>query len=111
VTGALSLREKQALFVQLLARFIEFAYSRPGVTLTLGEGYRSDGHGHMAGSLHYVKLAQDLNLFVDGHYITDGDHPQWQELGKFWEGLDDRCRWGGRFSDANHVSIAHDGKA
>jgi len=119
------LREKQSFFVRLVGRLIEYAYLR-GFELTFGEAsvasprmvwdleerrkvYREDA-AHMEGSLHYKRLAIDLNLFVDGVWISQGDHPAWTELGEFWEAQDDRCTWGGRFKDANHFSMGHGGK-
>lgn len=67
----------------------------------------------MVDSLHHKRLAQDLNLFVKGKYVTNGSHPAWKVLGEYWEALDPLCRWGGRFrsGDANHVSIAWKGRA
>lgn len=117
----MSLREKQSLLVKCLGKFIDYATSQ-GYELTLGESYittpRKTRNGlvmedgvHMPGSLHYVRLALDINLFVNGEYITDGSHPAWLELGAFWESLDPLCRWGGRFRDANHLSLAHGGRA
>lgn len=96
--------------MKYLSMLIEYTYSL-GHELTLGEGYVSSGKGHMAGSLHYIRLAQDLNLFVGGKYIT-GAHPVWDQLGKYWLSLDPLCAWGGNFSskDYNHVSLAHGGK-
>lgn len=120
VTGK-SLRELQSLFVVCLGDLIRYAASK-GYGLTLGEGYiqtpRKTRTGrvvedgvHMAKSLHYSRLALDLNLFVDGAFITNGEHAAWLELGAFWEALDQLCRWGGRFQDANHFSMAYQGRA
>ena len=107
-----TLLEKQQLFCKLLARLITWVFEHPGWALTLGEGYDDDGKGHMPQSLHYSRLAQDLNLFVNGKYIS-GHHPAWDEIGAFWLSLNGLCRWGGMFSsrDYNHVSIAHGGRA
>lgn len=105
----MTLLEKQQLFTKLIAQLISYAYSQ-GYKMTFGEGYDDDGKGHMQGSLHYSRLAQDLNLFIDGKWIKDGSHPAWQELGQFWEKLDPLCAWGGRFSDSNHFSITHFGR-
>lgn len=93
-----------------LGKLINFAYAS-GYQFTLGEGYRSDSQGHMAGSLHYTRLAQDLNLFVGGEYVTI-NHPAWHKLGEFWKNLDPLCKWGGDFSsrDYNHFSLTHNGK-
>ena len=102
---------KQQRFVKLLGQLIEFAYMK-GWAFSLGDGFRPDGKGHMPGSLHYEKLAQDLNLFVDGRYRAE-ECAEWHELGSYWEGLADDCRWGGRFKirDYNHFSIGYEGKA
>lgn len=65
----------------------------------------------MEDGLHYQRLAQDLNLFVNEKWM-DRDCPEWQELGKTWEGFHPLARWGGRFAfvDLNHISIEHGGK-
>ena len=97
--------------------------SEHGYDLTLGEGYiqsprlTRDGQTvqdgvHMASSLHYTRLAQDINLFVHGVFIEDGLDPAWQDLGSYFESLDPACRWGGRFEsvDSNHFSIIFQGR-
>lgn len=106
----MSLLEKQWLFTECLGKLIAHTYSK-GWKLSLGDGYRPDQKGHMKGSLHYSRLAQDLNLFVGGVWITK-DHPAWHELGRFWLSLDPLCAWGGEFQsvDLNHFSVEHDGK-
>jgi hypothetical protein len=104
-----TLRQKQSVFARLIAHLISHIYAR-GWEVTLADGHVEKKVGHMAGSLHYIRLAQDLNLFVDGKWIQDGAHPAWAELGEFWEKLNPLCAWGGRFQDANHFSLAHDGK-
>ena len=106
----MTLRQTQTLFVQLLGKLIDFTYSS-GYELTLGDGWRADGQGHMKGSLHYIRLAQDLNLFVGGVYITS-DHPAWHKLGTYWTSLHPLCRWGGNFTakDYNHFSLTYGGK-
>lgn len=108
-------RVKQNLFALLVGILILYAALR-GYRLSLAEGYDDDFQGHMAHSLHYERLAQDLNLFApdgaDGKYVENGDHPAWVDLGQFWEGLHPLCRWGGRFGsvDSNHISLAHNGR-
>ena len=73
----------------MLAKLIIFAYEK-GYEVTLGEGYDDDGIGHMKGSVHYIKLGQDLNLFKDGNYLAAGIetekghnllHDEWDRLG------------------------------
>ena len=118
------LRQKQSLFVVCLTKLLAFGHSK-GYEFTLGEagvinprkirwvpdGVKpmEDGE-HMEGSLHYKRLAIDLNLFVDGQYIRSGQHPAYVELGTYWESLHELCTWGGRFSDANHFSVTHGGR-
>lgn len=115
------LAARQALLVSCLGKLFAYAAER-GYTITLGEGYvqevRPDRQGrtyadgvHMRGSLHYQRLAQDLNLFVEGRYITDSEHFAWVDLGSFWEAQDRLCRSGRRFGDANHLSVTYQGKA
>jgi len=123
MAGSNALRELQSLFVVCLGELIRYAASK-GYALTLGEGFirnprksragtRFEDGVHMVGSLHYLGLAQDLNLFIDERYITDGSHEAWKGLGEFWVGLSPLCRWGGHFGsvDSNHFSITFGGKS
>lgn len=99
----MSLRAKQSKFVEMVGRLIAFAYEH-GYELTFGDAFAKSGH--MNGSLHYIRLAIDLNLFKDGKYLTSTeDH---KELGEYWESLGGS--WGGRFKDGNHYSLAHEGR-
>jgi hypothetical protein len=111
----MTLRQKQSLFVRLVASLIFEAESR-GFELTFGEAYRSPeeaarlaalGAGIRA-SLHTERLAVDFNLFKDGVFLqtTEAHRP----LGEWWEALHPLCRWGGRFKDGNHYSLAHGGR-
>lgn len=113
----LTLREKQSLFVRLVARLIDQA-TLLGYELTFGECYRTPeqaalnaekGSG-IRNSLHTQRLAIDLLLFIKGAYQTSTE--AYRPLGVWWEGLstaDYTCAWGGRFNDGNHFSIAHNG--
>jgi len=100
----MSLREKQSDFVAALGLLIIFAYQR-GYEITLGEGFVSPcptcgWYGHKRNGFHPDKLAQDLNLFKDGHYLTRTE--DYKELGEYWESIGGT--WGGRFDDGNHFS-------
>lgn len=86
------------------------------VGFTFGDAYRDPRvHGkfdekksYSAGrSVHKIRLAVDLNLFVDGKYITDGNHEAYKELGEYWKSLHKLARWGGDFNDANHFSFEY----
>ena len=119
------LLSKQFLFCKCLARWIEECYLR-GYGCTIAEagvqvkrrsrmGIPFKDGVHMAGSLHYSRLAVDMNLFKqDDHgrwqWITHGSDPAWIKMGEFWESLDPECAWGGRFDDANHLSIQYRGR-
>lgn len=124
----MTLRQKQSLFTKLMAEFLTWVHSHPGWETTWGEGFVYESRVaetndakraivrdriHMPGSLHYVGLAQDFNLFCDGKWISDGGDPRWTELGIKWESMNTLCRWGGRFAaiDSNHFSLEHEGKA
>ena len=112
----MSLREQQSLFVQLVAKLIEWTYSN-GYELTFSEAYRSPqeaainaqtGAG-ISNSLHTMRLAIDLNLFKDGVLLsTVADY---QPLGDYWKTLSGLARWGGGFSkpDADHFSLTYGG--
>lgn len=125
MTHTLTLRQKQSEFARCYAKLILHAFDL-GYELTLADGaidparkYIDSVTGkvrrgidavHMPKSNHYVRLAADLNLFVEGKFITDGGHPAWTLLGTYWESLHPLARWGGRFQDGNHVSFEHEGR-
>ena len=112
------LREKQSIFVNLIAELI-FHAQELGYALTFGEAlrppemaaiYAKKGMG-IKNSNHTIKLAVDLNLFKNGKYLNKTeDH---KVLGEWWEQqsfADIKCVWGGRFGDGNHYSIEHQGR-
>lgn len=99
----MSLREKQSAFVRMIGQLIFWAYDN-GYELTFGDAYAHDGH--MPNSLHYIRLAVDLNLFVKGEYKTDTE--SYRPLGEYWESIGGT--WGGRFGDGNHLSLEHEGR-
>ena len=108
------LRNKQSRFARMVADLIIKAYDL-GYEITFGDAYRDprlhgaigvkQGYGHSK-SCHKLRLAIDLNLFNKGGEFlqTTEDH---RELGEFWESIGGT--WGGRFNDANHYSLEHEG--
>jgi len=108
----LNLLNLQETFTILIAKLIIWAYGQ-GYKLTLGEGYNGEDVGHMPGSLHYCRLAQDLCLFENGVYITDPE--AYKPLADYWRSLSDvgyECCAGYYFAskDADHFSIKYMGK-
>lgn len=111
----MTLGEKQRLFSKLLGQFLVWCYEN-GYEVTLGEAQRSieqavvnsrSGAG-IANSLHLIRLAIDLNLFIGGVYQADTD--AYKPLGEKWESMGGA--WGGRFTtrpDGNHFSLEHNG--
>jgi hypothetical protein len=78
--------------------------------LTGGELYRTEqqhnwnkkkGLTQVSRSKHQDRLAIDVNLFIDGKLITDKEHPAWQDLGEYWEGMSKHNVWGGRWKSIN----------
>ncbi len=108
----MTLREKQSLFIRMVGQLIAFAYAN-GYELTGGDLWSSPDYRtksgatpHKANSLHYDRLAIDLNLYKNGLYLANTeDH---KPLGEYWESIGGA--WGGRFKDGNHYSLAHDGR-
>ena len=92
------LRRKQSKFVHMTALLILHA-EQLGYELTFGDAWAKDRH--KAGSFHYKRLAIDLNLFLDGVYLTDTESHT--PLGRYWESIGGT--WGGRFRDGNHYSL------
>lgn len=112
----MTLGQKQRLFTRLVGELIQWSYEH-GYELTFGDAYRTPqaaaanaqaGTG-ISRSLHTVRLAVDLNLFINGEYRTSSeDH---RPLGEYWVSLHPDARWGGNFSkpDGNHYSFFYEG--
>ena len=118
----MKLGEKQRLFARLIAQLISWAYVQ-GYELSLGDAYRDPrlhgalgekkGYGH-ASSCHKLRLALDLNLYVDSAPGVDDDVYQTSTeahaaLGAKWKSMHPLARWGGDFNDGNHYSFEHEG--
>ena len=109
ISSPKTLGEKQELFSYLLGLLILKAYAL-GFKVRMGDVLAKPGT-HKENSNHYIKLAADLNLFLNNKYLDKTeDHKQ---LGDYWKSLHHLCRWGGDFSnpDGNHYSLLHIGRA
>ena len=113
----MSLSKTQQEFTLSIAQLINFAQAI-GVKLTFGDAYRDSrlhgARGEKKGygarnSCHKLRLAVDFNVFINGEFITDGNHEKYIMLGEEWEMMHPLARWGGRFNDANHFSFEYNG--
>jgi hypothetical protein len=115
---------KQNLFAEMSTELIRQAQMM-GYQVTLGEAWRpaeiallpvrqyaQAGKGIIK-SLHLERMAIDINLFRNGHYLSDTQ--DYRLLGEWWENqyvVGVRPCWGGRFHarDGNHFSFEHEGR-
>lgn len=106
----MKLSDAQQAFTLNIAKLIIWSYEQ-GFELTFGESYNSAKIGHMKNSNHYIRLAQDLNLFKSDEYQTESF--DYQRLGNYWKSLHPLNRWGGDFEskDGNHFSYVWEGRA
>jgi hypothetical protein len=115
-----SLGDKQRRFALRISEWLAWVYEQ-GYAVTFGEAYRTPeqaainaqkGTG-IRNSLHTQRLAIDVNLFRRAgdawEWISDGSAPEWKLVGQHWENMSAENRWGGRWGDANHLSIEHNG--
>jgi hypothetical protein len=103
--GDMSYGDRRRLFTRLLAKLITKA-EELGYELAVCP----DGREHKPNSLHFIGLAVDFDLYINGDYqkSTEAHRP----LGEYWESLHPLCRWGGRFEegDGNHYSVTYGGR-
>lgn len=101
----MSLGQEQEAFAKDAAKLILKA-GEMGFGVRLGEALRtieqqqlyfSSGRSKTLNSMHLKKLAIDLNLIVDGRLATAAEIAP---LGKWWEALDPKNRWGGSWRGA-----------
>lgn len=102
-----SLRKKQSKFTHMVALLI-LHFEQLGYEVTISWWYRNEDCNKLVGghpkSNHLNKLAVDINLFLDGKYITNGighkeGHIYWKSIGGAT----------GIPSDMNHYSLKHNG--
>ena len=106
----MSRRSKQSEFMICVADLILWAHGE-GFGLTGGDLWRSPEECIRRGkedSVHGMRLAIDLNLIIDGDYISDGEAHR--PMGEFWKSLHDDACWGGDWGDGNHYSFEHQGQ-
>lgn len=99
----MSLSDEQAAFLLDACKLIQFATSLD-FKITGGELARTaeqqaiyfkSGRSKTMNSNHLKRCAIDLNFFKDGKIIWD--RQTIAPLGKYWESLSPKNRWGGNF--------------
>jgi hypothetical protein len=110
-----TLRQKQNRFAGMVGRLLLRAQEM-GYEVTLGEAYRTPEQAALnaqkgtgiRNSLHSLRLAIDLNLFLNGAWLIGSDDHR--PLGEWWESIGGS--WGGNFKrqDGGHYSLEHEGR-
>ena len=88
----MTLSAKQSLFLFNVARLIMWINEQPGMTATCGEFFRPQemqdiylktGKSKAKHSRHQDRLAADLNLFINGVYVTDKE--SYKPVAEHWK--------------------------
>jgi len=87
--------EKRKLFTKLICEHVLWLLAE-GFEVTFDEGLdrlteKDRTSDHMKNSLHGVGLAQDLNLFINGVWLTTTESHK--RSGEKWESRHELCRW------------------
>ena len=107
----MSLVAEQAEFLKDAAKLINKCFEL-GFVVTGGELFRTPeqqaiyiqkGLSKTSNSMHLKRCALDLNFFKDGAMI--GSREPLIPVGKYWESLHPKNRWGGNFK--NFVDCPH----
>lgn len=106
------MREKQSIFLLNVAKLIIWAFEN-GMELTGGELTRTDeqqaiyikeGKSKIKRSKHQDRIAIDLNLFINGQYMTDRE--SYKPLAAYWKSLNAANKAGYDWGwDANHFEM------
>ena len=101
--------DEQWAFLKDLGQLISFCEANNFI-ITQGEAFRTieqqqiyvqKGLSKTLKSRHLERMAQDLNLIIQGRLATTKE--EYLPLGEYWESLDKKNTWGGRWGwDANH---------
>lgn len=100
----MALVTEQAAFLLDACKLIQFA-TEQGFQVTGGELFRTTeqqaiyvktGRSKTLNSNHLRRLAIDLNFIRNGELCYD--KTSLEPIGVYWEGLNQRNRWGGHFS-------------
>ena len=100
------LLDKQHSFSLMLGKLIIYLYEQ-GYKATFGDVYAQTGHKNQ--SNHYLRLAADLNLFLDGKWLDKGEPMSKAHnlAHDFWDTLGGAKRIK---KDLNHYSVEYQGR-
>lgn len=93
----------QAAFLLDFCKLVFWATGK-GYVLTSGELerplamqviYVKTGRSKTLSSRHLVRMAGDLNVYLNGKYLATIE--ELEPLGRYWESLSPKNRWGGNF--------------
>jgi len=102
----MSLGAKRRAFTKAQAHLVIHAHML-GFEIAGKDWHRAASCGYGAkNSVHRSSLAIDFDLYIEGKWVPDGEHPAWSILHEFWE------LYGGAKAipgDANHFSFEYNG--
>ena len=107
------LRDKRIKFSINISNLVLWGNAHEGWEVAVGRDFDEadpkEKLRHRKGSLHYLGLANDLALYINGVYQTETS--AYLELGQKWKNYDPDCCWGGDFAkaDGNHFSVTYGG--
>lgn len=105
------LRDKRIIFSIDLANIVLWGNAHEHWEVAVGRDFdeANEKLRHRKGSLHYLGLANDLALYIDGVYQEATE--AYQEIGNKWKSYRLDNNWGGDFEkkDGNHISISYGG--
>ena len=109
-----TLGQMQREFAICFARLIVWIYDQ-GWQVTFSEGYigdsidkASEDTPHKRTGNHFRKLAVDINLFINGVLISNGNHSAWRAIHRCWATLHPDAREVP--GDANHIGLLYEGR-
>lgn len=112
----ITLREERVAYSACLSALVLWANSLSTKEKKIEVAYGRDfdeAHEklrHMPKSNHYIGLANDLALYINGVYQEKSE--EYKFLGDHWKKMHPDARWGGDFSkpDGNHFSFIWQGR-
>jgi len=121
----MSPREQRILFTRLVAELLvkisetQWSYGKVEIAvdewtvhsrrlyndLETGERRIGIDRVHHPKGFHPRGLAVDLLVYINGVYITDGNHQIWKDLDLMAHQLHPGLNFGNEFNDSNHLSL------